>query len=115
MLFKCVAKFVLIKATGVNAFTSAQIARWLFLLCAGIILPLISFGSTTLCFASLLQAIVLLCIVYLNTWIFKSMKLLTNFLEKVLLSSLLVLNQPLGYRVYVLGILPLIILGKSSI
>ena len=35
MLFWCVAQFAMIRATGVNSFSSAQLARLLFLLCAG--------------------------------------------------------------------------------
>ena len=50
---------------AVGRSASAVIGRKLFLVCRGIILPLILFGNTTPCFVSLLKVIVSLFIGFL--------------------------------------------------
>ena len=60
LLFWCIVEFVLTRARGVDVFTSAQVARWLFLLCTSITLPLILFGSAIPCFVSSLRVTVIL-------------------------------------------------------
>ena len=48
----------MVRIIGVDAFTSAWIARLFFLLCAGIILPLTLFGNAILCFDNFVRVTV---------------------------------------------------------
>ena len=102
----------MIRAIGLNVFISAGIARPHFLPCVGTTLLLTLFRNAALCFVSLLQVIMSLFIGYPAIRMFMEMWLLMNLLEMVL-SSLLVPSQQLGYLVTLLGMQSLIYLEIS--